>query len=159
MKTKQCFKCHIEKSLGDFYVHKQMGDGHLNKCKSCAKLDVKTRSVLENEKIKEYDKLRYRTNIERIKMHKYRGIVERCEGGHKNRTYLVEGMKYLSIKQYLKWWEENKKDFEKCYKIWKKSGYKNKFAPSIDRIDSQKGYTAKNMQWLVFTDNCKKYNK
>ena len=50
---KKCFKCGVEKSLDDFYVHKQMGDGHLNKCKDCNKKDV---SLNRKDKIEFYTK-------------------------------------------------------------------------------------------------------
>ena len=46
---KVCFKCGTEKPLTEFYKHKEMADGHLNKCKSCAKSDVKGKYV-ENVK-------------------------------------------------------------------------------------------------------------
>ncbi len=159
MTNKKCFKCNKVKSLSEYYTHPRMSDGHLNKCKECTRKDVKGRSVTESEKVKAYDKLRYRTNIKRIKAHKYRGIKNRCTGKHKNRTYKVEGMPYLTQSEYDKWWEDNIADFNLCYQVWEKSGFKNKYAPSIDRIDSTKGYTTENMQWLTFYVNCSKHNK
>lgn len=157
--NKLCFVCKVKKPLTEFYNHVGMSDGHLNKCKECAKLQERSRNKIKRKELSEYDKLRYRTNIERIKWHKYRGIVSRCTGGHKNRTYLVEGMPYLNKEQYEQWWLLNFTDFQKCYNLWKKSGFKNKYAPSIDRIDSTKGYNPENMQWLTFHINCSKYNK
>lgn len=39
MKSKICFKCNIEQPIDNFYVHKGMSDGRLNKCKPCTRKD------------------------------------------------------------------------------------------------------------------------
>lgn len=57
---KQCFKCKIKKPLTDFYKHNQMGDGHLNKCKDCAKKDVKKDYKKNSRSIEFMDKERER---------------------------------------------------------------------------------------------------
>ncbi len=61
---KVCFKCKIEKDLDNFYVHKQMADGHLNKCKDCTRSDSKkiynTNKLDESWVEKERDRTRLR---------------------------------------------------------------------------------------------------
>jgi hypothetical protein len=41
--TKVCFRCEKEQPITEFYKHKAMADGHLNKCKTCTKGDTRKR--------------------------------------------------------------------------------------------------------------------
>ena len=61
MKEKKCFKCNLVKPLSEFYKHKGMLDGHLNKCKECTKLDTKVNTKDKLEYYRAYDKARAHT--------------------------------------------------------------------------------------------------
>lgn len=55
---KTCKNCGIEKPLTEYYAHKSMLDGHLNKCKSCVRLRVLKNTKENSEYYKQYDKKR-----------------------------------------------------------------------------------------------------
>jgi glutaredoxin len=57
---KECIKCGQSKQLVDFYKHKRMADGHLNKCKFCTKLEAWDRrhNSEKREEILAYDRAR-----------------------------------------------------------------------------------------------------
>jgi len=56
--SKICFKCNTRQPLTEFYKHKAMADGRLNKCKSCAKNDTKENNEKNHDYYIEYDRQR-----------------------------------------------------------------------------------------------------
>lgn len=68
MKSKVCFKCNIEKPLSDYYKHKQMGDGHLNKCIECTRLDSRNQYDKNIQNEEWVEKERFRNKERRIRL-------------------------------------------------------------------------------------------
>lgn len=68
---KRCFKCRLELPLGDFYAHPSMGDGHLNKCKACARADVKSNYVKRRAYYRDFDRKRDRLPARRAARAEY----------------------------------------------------------------------------------------
>ena len=60
MTKKTCFKCGEEKEIDDFYKHPAMSDGHIGKCKECAKKDVSKNYADKREYYAEYERERFK---------------------------------------------------------------------------------------------------
>lgn len=56
---KTCFKCQRVLALSEFYRHPMMADGHLGKCKDCAREDVRQNYAARRDQYREYDHRRY----------------------------------------------------------------------------------------------------
>jgi len=65
---KNCIICEILKPVSDYYSHKQMPDGTMNKCKDCCKKQAKEREKIlrENPEWREKEKIRAREKYNRL---------------------------------------------------------------------------------------------
>lgn len=68
---KECFKCHRVLPLDDFYRHSQMADGHLGKCKECARADVAANRAIKLEYYHAFDVARFQRPERKAKKGEY----------------------------------------------------------------------------------------
>ena len=82
MTQKKCFKGGDTKPLIEFYKHREMADGHLNKCKDCTKADVSRHREENIERITEYELKRARDPERQAKQRMYNKV---CRERHPDR--------------------------------------------------------------------------
>lgn len=53
-------------------------------------------------------------------------------------------------------WALAQQDFHTIYDAWVRYGYPRCLAPSVDRIDPDRGYEIGNMEWVTMSENSRR---
>ena len=134
--NKVCMKCDISKPITDYYKHKDMKDGYLNKCKECTKLDVKTNLEIVGSSYDFSEKGVVRVLYKTQKRNQ-------SKRGHGNLPYTKS--------EFHQWLYEN--NFKKLYSEWVESSYATNMKPSVDRLDDYRGYSFANIRLVTWQEN------
>ena len=95
-----------------------------------------------------------RTNKRGFLMRAYRNMQSRVEGIQYRKFHLYFGKQLIDRDTFYEW-SLASQDFHTLFDVWVASGNERRICPSVDRVDSDRGYTLDNMRWVPFTVNCK----
>ena len=98
------------------------------------------------------DTRKYEKTVNGFLMRLYRNMQSRIVGIQKEKHHLYEGKELLNRQDFYTW-AKSHEAFFKLFENWQKSNYDRKLTPSVDRIDSDKGYFIDNMRWITHSEN------
>lgn len=82
----------------------------------------------------------------------YRLMRRRCEGADPAKAHIFKGLEFPKQKDFLLW-ARNDRGFLLLYKQWAHSGYNTRLTPSVSRMNTDKGYTLDNIEFLTHSNN------
>lgn len=149
--TKTCNVCRKEYPLAKFNAHPSTKDGRQNQCRFCRnEMQRAYRHKTMNKHTREYEK-----TLDGFLVRCYRNMKSRISGVQKAKYHLYKGLPIIDKDVFYSWSKQNE-FFNEQYKKWVSSGYERRQTPSVDRIDSSKGYLLDNMEWVTFSENCRR---
>lgn len=85
-------------------------------------------------------------------MRTYRNMQSRVTGVQWKKAHLYNGLALLPRQTFYDWALSDRM-FDELFIKWEQSNYDRKLTPSINRINSHKGYLEGNIEWLTHSEN------
>lgn len=144
---RECTKCKEFKSW-DMFCTGSGARGKNTRCLACRNSDQrKQRAQNKNKYTSKYEK------TERgFLMRLYRNMKSRVSGIQKEKLHLYENRELIEKEDFYIWAIESQR-FHTLFLNWAGSSYDRKLTPSVDRVDSSRGYTTDNMEWVTHSEN------
>lgn len=98
---------------------------------------------------------RYEKTEKGFLMRLYRNMKSRISGVQKTKYHLYFGKEIMSKENFYKWALASH-DFRELFQRYRDSGFNRKLAPSVDRINSELGYTESNIEWVTMSENSRR---
>jgi hypothetical protein len=118
-------------------------------------MDKNEKQRLYREKTNNSISKKYEKTPNGFLMRMYRNMKSRVSGVQIQKFHLYEGKELLGKEDFYAW-AKNNPTFWELYEAYKNSGYDRKLAPSVDRVDSRRGYIIENMEFVTHSENSRR---
>jgi len=120
--------------------------------KECRRLG--TCRPCRNAYLREYNRTYTKTKFGFL-MRVYRNMLSRVSGVQAKKAHLYLGLALLPRETFYRWAEANQ-TFHRLFAEWEQRGYRRTHTPTVDRIDSSRGYEIENMEWVTHSENSRR---
>lgn len=94
-------------------------------------------------------RLRAKTYIEDFIVIQYDKMQNRCAGYGRPK---YKGMELLTREEFYNWARASG-ELVRLFHDWNRHGHELRYRPTVDRLDTSKGYTLGNMRWITHSEN------
>ena len=96
--------------------------------------------------------IKYEKTINGFLMRLYANMKGRVSNADSKKAHLYFGKSILSKEEFIKF-SLDSVSFSLLFTAYKESGYQRRLCPSPDRVDSSKGYSVDNIEWVTQSVN------
>ena len=145
---KTCIRCHVKKSLLLFTVNNANKTGIASHCKECDAAASKKQKEKNPDKVKEYSR-KYNSKMRLDFNYRLQMLIN----ASKQRALLKNREHSITVDDLIALWPVDGNCPVFGFPLQFNSGGFRETSPSVDRIDSTKGYTLDNIQILSWKAN------